>query len=363
MMEVRTNPIGGEFWWDSSLYDQDIQNDIYNEGTLLDGGKSAIEYILEDIQISRNEIILLPKYLCPTIVEIVCRTGIKYKFYDINEKLGIDVLSIDSLIHCHPVKAVLFINYFGFFHGHNTISFMKGLKEKGIIIIEDAVQMLWVKRQKDFIGDYIFNSYRKFLPLDGSIVLSSKKDRVNARHNKYFCLMEEARKKKTDYIINGVGVEEDFLRIFSEAHQAYYNEEQCGGMHDKYEKMLIKLPIERLIQQRRKNYGYLLKELSKVKEIIILYHIHKLGNNIPLAFPILIKDRDRIREELMNYNIYAPIHWTLDNAKWLDKQNICLEISRNILSLPIDWRYTIEDMKYMVKTLKEILNSMKEVKQ
>ncbi|NFN64111.1 DegT/DnrJ/EryC1/StrS aminotransferase family protein, partial [Clostridium botulinum] len=84
-------PIGGEFWFEDKFQDKNISNDIESQGLLLSGGDSAIRFILNEISFKNDEVIALPSYLCPTIVKLIEKVNIKYKFYNINEHLSIDM--------------------------------------------------------------------------------------------------------------------------------------------------------------------------------------------------------------------------------------------------------------------------------
>ncbi|NFH69463.1 DegT/DnrJ/EryC1/StrS aminotransferase family protein [Clostridium botulinum] len=372
-------PIGGEFWFEDKFQDKDIFNDIESQGVLLSGGDSAIRFILNEISFKSDEVIALPSYLCPTIVKLIDKLKIKYKFYNINENLSIDMESIENLISKYNIKAVFFIDYFGFYHDESTRKFLGNLKSKNILLIEDAVQKFWIKYEDKFIGDYVFNSYRKFLPIDGSLVLFNKDKSLNNiktlnRNDKlvefkkineslkyiegnddYFQLMEKARDVKTKFILEGIGNENEYLNLFDKAHKAYYKRKDVFKINSKHENYLNYFPGNKFLKKRNENYKYLFKNLKNIKEITFLNYSENLYDNTPLVFPILIENRDYIKKQLMNGNIYIPVHWDLSNEVWINEFQESLIISKKILSLQIDWRYEIEDMNVLVNSLNDIL--------
>lgn len=353
-MKNKLVPIGGEFWNEDYLQNESIDNQIDKQGSLLSGGKSAIEFILRDINFRKDEVLLIPAYLCPSIVNFIEATGVTYAFYNVNLRLEIDIENINQLINRFNIRAIFFINYFGFYHSKKTIQYLLNLKANNIILIEDAVQMFWIDRQKKFIGDYVFNSYRKFLPIDGSMVLCDKKIELEPIEDLYFTFMKKGRQEKTDFI-NGNEKEEKFLNLFNLAHENYYKRTEIYGINKDYKKFLNHIPTTELIEKRKVNYQYILKELRKIPEVTILYDVEDLEDNVPLIFPIYIENRDYIRKELMKYHIYSPVHWNLSQQEWIEDYPISNQICRNILGLPIDWRYSVNDMKYVIKSLKEIL--------
>ncbi|MBN1067760.1 DegT/DnrJ/EryC1/StrS aminotransferase family protein [Clostridium botulinum] len=372
-------PIGGEFWFEDKFQDKNIFNDIESQGVLLSGGDSAIRFILNEISFKCDEVIALPSYLCPTIAKLIDKLKIKYKFYNINEDLSIDVESIENLISKYNIKAVFFIDYFGFYHSESIRKFLRSLKSRNILLIEDAVQKFWIKWQDKFIGDYVFNSYRKFLPIDGSLVLcnkdkslnnikaSNKNNRLNEfkrineslkyieANDDYFQFMEKARNVKTKFILEEIGNENEYLNLFDRAHKAYYERKDIFKINSKNKNYLNYFPGNKLLKKRNENYKYLFKNLKNIKEITFLNHSENLYDNTPLVFPILIENRDYIKKQLMKLNIYIPVHWDLSNEVWINEFKESLSISKRILSLQIDWRYEIQDMDVLINSLKDIL--------
>lgn len=350
-MEGRMKPIGGEFWFDKKLFCDKVSNfrDLY--AVFLSGGQSAIQFILDDIKFKSDEYVLVPSYLCPTILYSFQRRNINYMFYEINEDLSINLKDIEGKINSNKVKALFFIDYFGFYHADKTIEFLKSIKRDGVILIEDAVQMFWFKRMNKFIGDYIFNSYRKFLPIDGSIVLCNRHDEFNYMEDNYCKLMNKARTKKTRYVQNDIGKEEEFLNLFSIADKAYYERKNIIGMDDQSKKLLDKVDYKLIGELRRENYNYLYDILINFSNIKILFNKQLIEDNVPLTFPILIHNRDSIRKKLRESFIYCPVHWDVRNESWIDNFKKSKKISNSILSLPIDWRYNKEDINFLIKKI------------
>lgn len=356
-MNIKKQRIGGEFWYHSSLYDSTISNLFTDDMIFLNGGKSSIKFILNTIDIQPSQFIALPSYLCPSIVDIFENLNINYKFYSINKNFEINIDKLDSLVKNKNIFAVFFINYFGFFYNNKTKSYLSNLKEKGILLIEDAVHCFYLNREDKFIGDFVFNSYRKFLPIDGSIILSNKKYKAIPIKDSYFYLIERSRKFKKAFIKGKNISEELILKEFEKAHKNYYLRDNFYSMNHKYQNFLKHFPKDFLSSKRLENYIYLFQNLKFIKEIEFVFKDLPSSEVVPLSFPIFIKNRDYIRKKLMEYNIFAPIHWSLENCSWLNDFDDSIYMSSNLLSLPIDWRYSISDMEYLVNSLSKIILS------
>ncbi|MBU3190617.1 DegT/DnrJ/EryC1/StrS aminotransferase family protein [Clostridium bowmanii] len=356
-MERHLKPIGGEFWIDSSVLDI-TQNDFRDlKAVFLNGGQSAIRFIIEDSNFKEDEYILMPAYLCPTILYSFERKSIHFVFYEVNEDLSINLNDIKNKLDQYKVKGIFFIDYFGFYHSDQTIQFLKSIQQTGIILIEDAVQMFWFSKKEKFIGDYIFNSYRKFLPIDGSLVLCNKSVDFDTIKDKYYKLINEARLNKTEYVKLHSGNEEEFLKLFNQADKAYYKRENVNGMDNESKESLNKTNYELIKKLRTDNYNYLYEILTKFSNIKILFNKELIEDNVPLAFPILINNRDFIRKELRIHSIYCPIHWDIRNENLINKFEKSIYISNKILTIPIDNRYNFQDMDRVVNAIINLIES------
>jgi len=340
-------PIGGEQWFDLNLFRSDANNFLNADFTFLSGGQSSLNFILKQLDLKEGEVILLPAYLCPTIVWNLQRNKAKYRFYRIKQDLTIDLEDLEAKISEHNPRAVLFINYFGVYHGGETLEYMSSLKNKGIALIEDAVQMLWFSRQY-FIGDYVFNSFRKFLPIDGSLVISEAKGEFGEVIDEYYEHMNMARLKITAYVKYGLGTAEDFVKLYLMAEEDYGKTTEVKGMAEISRDLLNKVDVKGIGEARRRNFAYLEARLAECGCIKPLFKKEDLGGNIPIGYPVLIENRDSIKSALRSRAIYCPAHWPILGEPWVGAFPESMELAKKILTLPIDQRYDEDDMDRLI---------------
>lgn len=355
-MERYLKPIGGEQWFDINLFDNKLDNFKNTEAVFLSGGQSAIAFILENINIKNGEYILIPSYLCPSILYNFKKLNITYEFYKINKDLSIDLDDIEEKVRKLKINTIFFINYFGFYHNKETIKYLKELQKQNITVIEDAVQMLWFNRE-EFIGDYVFNSYRKFLPIDGSIVLCNKMKKYSFQKDNYYESVNLARAKKTIFQNFNIGHEEEFLNLYEKAEGEYYKRNDIIGMDDESKKMLSKVDYKFIFNKRKKIYCYLYDRLIENNKIRIIYDKELIDDSSVLGLPILIENRDEIRRKLREFNIYCPVHWNVLKESWSDKYIDSRYVSSGIMTLPIDQRYEFEDMDRLISSINNLVGS------
>lgn len=344
--------IGGEFWYDPQLMNKTASK---LPGFFLGGGQSCLYVICEYLKKVHVNNVLLPSYICPTLLDLFERQGLTYHFYEIHNDFSVDLSALANLLKAD--QAILFINYFGLSLKKNELKFFRLLKEEGHITIEDNVHDLNV----GYTGSFSFNSFRKFSPFSGGYLRTDynitqiiKKMKV---HSNYFSTIRRARELKTAYVLKALGSENIYLDAFHSAEVLYYRTVSSGDM---VEMQNIKyLNLDAIKKKRIENYQYLLPKLQRIKAIEGIFS--NTEDRIPLGFPVYINTslRDYLRLELMKQGIFLPVHWDLRGEKRIHS-SYAKEISSRILTLVIDQRYTKEDMDRMICQIEKLLGDVNE---
>jgi len=317
------------------------------------GGYSSITTIIEDVGFENGTEILLPSYLCASMLLPFKNKCVKYGFY----KVGIDLeIDLDDLSHRigRNTKAVLFINYFGFPPKQDVLDLLKKLKEDGVVLIEDGVQSFF--SNIDPVGDYFFNSFRKYFPIDGSVIISNKPIRGAGRrvlNSKYLLLKSFGQILRMLTIrLPLLDFSRVFLKLFKSADDAYYKHSNVrfSGLN-KY--LLSKYCLSCITKKRRENYIQMLTKYHKAALF------KKLGSEVvPFGFPICVKNRDTFRTKLMEKNIFCPIHWVLPNE--IDKEEFSesWELSKTILTFPLSENVSGNDLDYLEKNMEGLYGDL-----
>ena len=72
-----------------------------------------------------------------------------------------------------------------------------------------------------------------------------------------------------------------------------------------------------------------------------------------MVYPLLVKSMDsdkEMRSELIENNIYIATYWAGQKDKGYGDK-----LEKYLLPLPIDQRYSVEDMEYMVNKIKKLI--------
>lgn len=321
-------PIGGYFELELS----DTGNQYHCTAIKMKCGRSALHYILTIIKPS---LVYIPYYTCDSLVEPFTAGNFNYKFYSINEKLEPRELPV-----LKRGEYFLYVNYLGI-KGATTAVLSEKYKDRLII---DATQAFFMK------GDGVswqFNSCRKFFGVpDGSYLYAPAGIKLLQPEmpNENYITTHLQKRRGGD---------------FAEGYPYFLeNEEmmdaQIAGMSELTEQLLLGVDYSMVIKKRLVNYDHLHDHFKGVNG----YDAELAYGDIPMCYPLLpphMVDRGELYPE----NIFIPTFW----KEVLDRSPANYEVEKDIttrmLPLPIDHRYSTEDMKCLASSLDKILAAAK----
>ncbi len=295
-------------------------------------GADVLASIIKEVDIkNENCVVWFPENYCQeTINRVLLKSdNLITKRFNSLSFLFSNAVSSDIIILIH-------FNRFD----KNIVDAINTLKSKNrSVIIEDFVHCPF--DIVSFSADYAFNSLRKVV--DVEIAVAYKRNNVAYENidSKYLNTKNEAARLKTVYFETGnIEIEKSFLKLFVEAEESLKTEQIQGPSRSQLDKLkTVDITKTKLI--RAQNFKYLKSQMSMISDIEILE-----GDYMFLM--ISCQNRDRLRKHLFNQHIFSPIHWLDSNT----------EISKRILSLPIDQRYTTVDMDRIALEVRSFYNQI-----
>jgi len=358
--------IGGEFEFPvSCLFKRQVyQLDRFMpDGTRLftSSGRDSLSLIIRVLGLTRDDEVLLPSYLCPEILRPFRDADIAVNFYRINKDLSIDLDDIAKRI-TKKTKALLVIHYFGYPQPLKKL--LQLSQNHSLFLIEDTVQAFLTGcdgQPLGSVGDTCFSSFRKFLPvLDGSLVLFNIKSSSvecnwstqSLTHLFYLCLRCLGMILKNVYLKTFLVPKPLFLWLFRQADELLSRYPKPAKISSLSQSLLHKFDFYEIVSRRRANFQHLLDNWHfKTARPLFL----NLPPDVcPLGFPVIAEDRDYIKKELIHRGVYPPIHWNLPAEVDQEEYKTPWQISRHILTIPIDQRYETKDMEYILKQFEKI---------
>lgn len=328
--------IGGEF--DIDLAKIGTKYSL-NNSNVFSSGRAALYHILKLLSTyNKFTKVLLPDYLCESVIDAVRKSKFEIEFYNINSDLSIDLESLHNK-YCDS-SIVLLINYFGCIDIAKQIKMVRSIKSNACVIA-DNVQGYYAMSESNE-ADFSFTSLRKIFPVpDGAIVETSINGlEILTRENTFVAhkiaggiLKQYAKKNKINDSL--------YLNFLNKGEQLI-NENYGSAMSDFSKLFFGNIDFDDISKRRKDNANFVLECL---KQMAIKPIISNIENYTPLFIPIRIKNRDEIRKKMFSRNIFCPIHWPEPEGLNLFRSN---ELAKTELSLIVDQRYNKEDMKRML---------------
>jgi selenocysteine lyase/cysteine desulfurase len=343
--------VGGEFYYDDRWQ---LESPVIDTGgmTFLNGGKACLIVVADYLRSRGIDQILLPAYLCPTILDTLESCGMRYSYYPVRPDLAIDLDALDRVLAAY--KAVLFINYFGFQHDDETRAYFAALRRRGVFVVEDNAQAGFPTERT---GDFVFNSLRKLAPYDGGYLLtpyeiSDLTHDPQGQVNRRLPLIREYRRKLGEYRYRGAGSHEHLARLYAQAERYYAQDFVVAG--DAQERQQIeRTDWAGINRARRQNYTYMLELISRIPGVTPLFPALQ-ADNLPLGLPVYIDGvpRDRLFDALGYAGIGLTVHWdALLRDPRLNTDPVAVSMASRMLTLVVDQRHTRKQLEYQAERL------------
>lgn len=348
--------VGGEFYADDT-YCTNTPVVETSQMLFLNGGKACLTLICDWLKAHQIHDILLPSYLCPTILDTLQACGITYSFYRVHKDLTIDM--DDVLKNLHDQQALYYINYFGFAQPPAIRLFLRNLQEHGVLLIEDNAQAGF---RQDTIGDFTFNSMRKLCAQDGGYLqtrfeMQPYLERYRGLPNRRLPLIRAYRSKLRSYLQNEEGDFEALQQLFEQAENTYIHDLIVTG--DSQERERIEhLDWNAIRGKRRSNYRYLLERIQDIPEIDIIFPKLQKDDS-PMGLPVYFRgiSRDAVYEDLGHASIGLVIHWeALRHDPRTRQDPLVCEMASSMLTLAVDQYTNRAQLDYLVYHLKQAIS-------
>lgn len=291
---------------------------LHNDGIKLNCGRTALEYLIKAKNIKT---LWYPKFMCDSCDKILLNYNVNIKYYSI----GLDFRPIK--LDRNDDEYLYIVNYYG----QLPEEYILGLGKN--VIVDNA--QAYFNEPKNGV-DTIY-SCRKFFGvadggilytdehLDGSLMQDESYGRMRFLLGRY---ERSAGEFYSEYVINN----------------KLFNNEPLKEMSKLTQNLLRGINYDFVKKRRTENFGYLhnhFKDINKLDLII---------PNGAFMYPLYITNGEIIRQELQKKKIFIP-------TLWPSVYNICNEaelefdMAKNILPLPVDQRYSYDDMEYMINEI------------
>lgn len=136
-------------------------------------GRGALYFAAKQLKKPGDNVILLPAYHCPALVEPFIAAGYQLEFYPLQADLTVDLASLKQLITAKTTHCLL-VRYFG--REAEVSSQLTWLSAQGLITFDDCAHDLQSFLQPALVADAAICSVKKFIASSDGGALRLKSD-------------------------------------------------------------------------------------------------------------------------------------------------------------------------------------------
>lgn len=300
-------------------------NMIHDNAIALNCGRAALEYLCK---IKKAQKLYLPYFLCSSVPNLCKKIGVEYNCYHINENfepIFNQTLGKDEWLYI--------VN----FYGQLDNNYLTAWKQKcGRVIVDNAQSYFQMPAEG---VDTLYTCRKYFGVADGAFLYTDTKLNRDIPQDESF--------ERMHFLLGRY--ERSANEFYNEyvANNKLFATEPVKRMSRLTENLLRGIDYESVAKKRQDNFEFLDEELGNLNEL-------KLKSVYgAFMYPLLIRNGVAVRKKLQKEKIYIPTLWP-NVLEEYPKDSLEYHYAADILPIPVDQRYGIEDMKYLVEVIKHV---------
>lgn len=296
---------------------------LHKDGIMLNCGRSALAYIIESNNIKT---IWIPYYICDSIIQICKKYNVEINRYRIDISLNPILDEID--VH----QWLYIVNYYG----QLSNDFLNNLSKKFNNLIIDNAQSYFSAPINN--ANTLYTCRKFFGVSDGAILYT--KNRIKRK------LKTDISYERMIFVLGRYECNaEKFYNIASDNNDLFSNYD-IMNMSKLTRNLLCGINYDQVKHRRTENFKCLSNELNDIN-ILNLKSVEGA-----YMYPFFTNKANIIKEKLLKQKIYIPVLWpnVLDE---MEENTLEYKLASNVLPLPVDQRYNLNDMNRIIKIIKE----------
>ena len=295
----------------------------YPDAYSLNCGRAGLELIIRHRGYRR---MWVPAFVCKVV-------------YDTLEKLNVEVVSYSLTPSLEPAHLPLLLENEGFLY----VNYF-GIKDDACNALSNTIGNLVLDLTQAFyyappLNVDSFNSARKFFGVpDGAFLFGDLVPDLELPRATSWKYCEHLLRRLDDDVSGGYAVHI--------ANDASMGDWQPSRMSLLTERILKSIDILQAKQKRIANYQFLHEVLKTVNELTIA----DSNASAPLCYPLLSGNGVALKRMLIENRIFVPTYWPNIDERLADLP-IETNFQSNLVCIPIDQRYGVEEMKFIIKML------------
>lgn len=285
---------------------------LHGDGIKLNCGRNALAYLIKSKKIRK---IYMPKFMCDSCDKVLNDNGVEVIYYNIGLDFRPVLSSWDGYLYI--------VN----FYGQLSNQYIESL---GCNIIVDNAQSYF---QEPINGIDTLYTCRKFFGVpDGAILYTDSRIEIDVIDQSY---------SRMNFLLGR------YERTASEFYKDYvdnnhlFKHEPIKRMSKLTDNLLHGIDYEFVKKRRTENFAYLHKQFEEENQLKLICPAGAF------MYPLYLMNGVDIRKKLQEHKIFIPTLWPAV-FEICNEDELEYDMAKNILPIPIDQRYSISDMEYIV---------------
>lgn len=306
------------------------QGEEYHKDAIrLNTGRNAFEYVL---RAKGYQKVYLPYYTCDVMLEPVKKLSLAFEFYHIDEAFR----PIFDFNRIKTQEVFVYTNYFGIC----DIQVSEVAAKCKSLIVDNAQAFF----SRPLPGVDTFYSPRKFFGLPDGGYLYTQNTITTKLDTDYSYLRFKHLLGRADKSA------EEFYSAFKK-NDADLGNSSVKIMSKLTHKILASINYEEVEKRRKANFNYLSQNLQKRNQL----SLEHAESYTPMVYPFLIGNGNFLKKKLLKNRIFIATYWP-NVTIWLDRNHHWeAYLQENLVAIPVDQRYTEEDIEEIVKLINKII--------
>ena len=290
---------------------------LHEDALLLNCGRNALAYLLEARGIKK---LYLPYFLCDSLVNVCRKYDVEVVNYHIGDKWLPKNVNLDNDAWLYIVN----------FYGQITKEYLTRLVDEYQNVIIDNAQAYFEAPLPNV--DTLYTCRKFFGVSDGAVLYTNSKLERSLEIDESF--------NRIHYVLGRY--ERSASEFYAEAakNNDIFDNEPIREMSKLTRNLLRGIDYEYVKQIRTENFAYLHEKLKQINNL----NVQPVEG--AFMYPLMLNDAMKLRKKLQQMKIYIPTLWpnVLEECK---PDTLEYKFAADILPIPVDQRYGIEDMEYM----------------
>lgn len=297
---------------------------LHNGAKALNCGRNCLAYLIKARNIKK---LLLPYFMCDSVFDLCRKYSVELRFYHINEKFMTEQIQLED------DEWLYVMNYYG----QLTQDYLCSLKKEYDRVIIDNAQAYFDEPIEN--TDTLYTCRKFFGVADGAFLYTD----VNLNED----IPLDESFDRMHFLLGR------YERSASEFYSEYsmnnhmFADEPIKQMSKLTENLLHGIDYTYVKQRRTQNFKAYNEMLGNINQL----ELREAEG--AFAYPLMVSNGAALRKALQQKKIYIPTLWpNVLNETETDSTEY--RMVDNILPLPCDQRYDINDIKYIADTICEL---------